>query len=76
MFAGDPAGEEPVVGTADVGGLAAAGELFADELVEGFGQLDGEGVECDGEPSVGVFADLCGAHPADPCEGLCVEQQE
>jgi hypothetical protein len=41
VFAGDPAGEQPRVGSAGVGGLPAAGELLADEAVEGFGEFDG-----------------------------------
>jgi hypothetical protein len=37
VFAGDAAGEEPLVGAAGVGVLAASGELGQDEPVQGVG---------------------------------------
>jgi integrase len=49
VFAGDAAGEQPLVGVAGVGGLAASGELGQDELVRGVGELDRERVEGDGD---------------------------
>lgn len=67
--AGDPAWEQPAVGAAGVGRVAAGVDLLADEAGERFGHFDRDGVEGDGG-SPGDVADLVGAHVADPGQAL------
>ena len=68
VLARDPAGEQPVVGSADVGGPSGAGEVVTDDLVERVGKFDGGGVEGNGH-RVGPGGDLVGAHAADADRG-------
>lgn len=61
---------------AGVRGLAAAGELLQDELVQPLGELDRDGVEGDGDDPVVTDTYLVGAHAADPRQGLREQQRE